>query len=385
MKKLFIAAMALATIVSCSKDEEPNLLESGSKSVTITIGNGVDGTRAAYTGGDTTPGEKNQTCCAEADDLKILFVNSSDVILKELDLTAQATADVNDHAGTVTDYIPGKSDAANTYVWHNVPWDVVKIAVVRYKAGDITIKEEETNLSALETLALNEEKNVDRELEDIVLYGTGDLKNSGKTHQVGSITYHVWETTVKVAPLLARVEVEYIQCMDLGDANDDGDNSTMGFDEIAVKSMVWTSTKDNTYATVMPSADATILGTLYGSYAGATPVTKPEGASNKLAPAKAWSWNVDPTNNFESMKVDMDVRAYDYAVTQTNQPLNIIGLSTTEGAKAGDVEFLAGNIYRFKIPFYEKDIKTTSDGLCVEVEVEIATWTVNTVYPVFGN
>ena len=393
MKRFLIAAMALATIVSCSKDENFKALESGSKSVSITIGNAVDATRADYVGGDTTPGTKNQTACAEATELKVLFVNSKNVVLKELSLTAQANAD--SHPEGTPEYTVGKSTATDTYVWHNVPWDVTKIAVVRYESGDITIKSGETTLSDIVKVATDEGKNVARELEDIVLYGTNDLTNTGKTHQVGDFIYHVWSTTVVVEPLLARVEITGLSCSDLGDynwdENTDGtpNNKTMGFDEIAIKSMVWTArTGGNTYSTILPDEDATILGTLYGSYVSGpnTPAGHP-GVKKSLAPTNAWSWNVDPDKTqFGSMTVDMDVKAYDYAVVETNQPLNIEGLSTSnaEGATA-DVTFKKGNIYRFNIPFTEDDIKTTEDGLCVEVTVEIAKWTVNTVYPIFGN
>lgn len=394
MKKLFIAAMALAAMVSCSKEDDLALLESGSKSVTITIGNAVDATRADYTGGDTTAGTPNQTACAQATDLKVLFVNSNDVVLKELPLTAQADADA--HPEDTPEYTPGKSDNLGTYVWHNVPWDVTKIAVVRYEPGDITVTGT-TTLNDFVKIATDEEKNVARELEDIVLYGTNALSNTGETHQVGDYIYHVWSTTVVVEPLLARVEISGLSCSDLGDynwdKNDDGtlNNSTMGFDEIAVKSMIWTSTSGaNTYSTIVP-ANSKILGTLYGSYVDGpnTPEEHP-GVKKSLNPSKAWSWNVDPAKTqFGSMKVDMDVLAYDYNVVKTNQPLNITGLSTkapgTEGGQTEDVNFVKGNIYKFSIPFTESDIKTTEDGLCVEVTVEIAKWTVNPVYPIFGN
>ena len=402
MKKLFIAAMALATIVSCSKDDAVSGLESGSKSVTITIANAADATRAAYVGGDTTPGTINQSAVAEASDLKILFANNDGEVLNELQLIAKNTTTDNNHANIGTNkYVPAADNAsgAGKYTWHNVPWDVTKIAVVRYETTDFPDGAIGLDLEDdLKTAALSEEKNVDRELEDIILWGYSDLKNAGRTHQVGETIYHVWDATVEVAPLLARVEVSGILCKDLGQANYDKNadgtpnNETMGFDEIDILSMVWTDSKSaNTYSTVMPSEQATMLGTLYGSYTTGpnTPATRPQDATNELKPSKAWSWNVNPaTTQFGTMKVDMNVRAYDYSVLTTNQPLNITGLSNTNptnGTQNPDVTFEAKNIYRFNIPFSEEDIKTTEDGLCVEVNVTIATWTINTVYPIFGN
>ena len=56
MKKLFIAAMALATIVSCSKDDADTVLTSSKKAVSITIANGVSGTRALVEETETVAG-----------------------------------------------------------------------------------------------------------------------------------------------------------------------------------------------------------------------------------------------------------------------------------------------------------------------------------------
>ena len=401
MKKLFIAALALASVVACSKDDAANGLESGSKSVTITIANAADATRTDFVGGDTTPGNQGQSAVAEAKDLKILFANNDGKVLKELSLVGGNAWDNTHTGGTTTEseYIPATDNAtgAGKYTWHNVPWDVTRIAVVRYEATDFAQGVEGKDLETdLEAAALSETLNVARELDDIILYGTAPLANTGRTHQVGDIIYHVWDATIEVAPLLARVEISSISCTDLGDdncdTNDDGtpNNATMGFDEITVKSMIWTSKSgENTYATILPT-DSQILGTLYGSYDNGpnTPADRPEDADNELNPANAWSWNVNPeTTQFGTMKVDMDVLAYDYTVLTKNQPLNITGLSTkapgAEDGQTNDVTFSAKNIYRFSIPFSEDDIKTTDDGLCVEVNVTIATWKVNTVYPIF--
>ena len=393
MKKLFVAALALVSVVACSKNDDNAQLESGSKSVTITIANAANATRADFVGGDTTPGNDGQSAVAEAKDLKILFANSAGDVLNELSLVGGNAWGDTHTGGTTneTEYIPATDNAtgAGTYTWHNVPWDVTKIAVVRYEDTDFPNGVISKNLvTDLEAAALSEEKNVARELDDIILYGYSPLANTGTTHQVGDIIYHVWDADVEVAPLLARVEVSGISCTDLGDDNGDNKNETMGFDEITVKSMVWTAKEGgNTYSTVMPSEDATVLGKLYGSYVSTAnpPASRPENASNELLPSKAWSWNVNPnTTQFGSMKVDMDVMAYDYAVVKTNQPLDITGLSTSNAADAtANVTFKAKNIYRFNIPFTEDDIKTTEDGLCVKVDVTIATWEVNTVYPIF--
>ena len=72
MKKLFIAAMALATIVSCSKDDAGGpALDSNNKSVSITIVNSSNGTRANASIQNET--KSNVVAETDAEKLDILF------------------------------------------------------------------------------------------------------------------------------------------------------------------------------------------------------------------------------------------------------------------------------------------------------------------------
>ena len=110
MKKLFIAAMALATIVSCSKDDADTVLTSKQKSVTVTIQNSkIGATRATVTGdqlipiavsgaaGTTVQVDQLETLVANLSDLKILFANSAGVVVKKMNLVN--TPDNNVHTG----------------------------------------------------------------------------------------------------------------------------------------------------------------------------------------------------------------------------------------------------------------------------------------------
>ena len=65
MKRMFIAAMAIAALVSCSKEEEVSYADSMSKTIQISILNETEGTRAV--GGDTA---KGTTTTATNDELK---------------------------------------------------------------------------------------------------------------------------------------------------------------------------------------------------------------------------------------------------------------------------------------------------------------------------
>ena len=254
MKKLFVSLMAVAALVSCSKDEVGNgpALDSKNKSIEITILNGSGSTRVD--GGITAPGvgavvdgqQTNKMASASATQLKVLFANSSGEILKVLPLvnTGSATDKTHDPDHSA-EYVPGTTNVQDSYIWHNVPWAVTQIAVARYESNDIAITEKTetvagTNLSAVAALATSETLNIGRELQTIVLYGVDkELVDLKQTHEVDGVSYHYWKAEVTVTPQLARFEVNNIQCIDLGYLNTDGDARTYGFDALTATSLTW--------------------------------------------------------------------------------------------------------------------------------------------------
>ncbi|MBQ6581927.1 MAG: hypothetical protein IIX32_08035 [Alistipes sp.] len=404
MKKLFVCAMALAAFVSCSKDDvQGPALDSANKSVSITIENTTT-TRAAYTGGETTAQAAAKV--AQASELKILFANDGGTVLKELSLVGGNSWDDTHTGGTTTEtqYVPAADNAEGegTYTWHNVPWDVTRIAVVRYEAGDLG--EGVTSAVGLDLednikkMATDETLNVARSADQIVLYVDADLKDSGATHRVGDIIYHVWDANVTVAPALARFEINMIKCADLGVHDGSTTGSEYSFDELDILSMVWTDEKGDTYAVPVTSktwrgATTSMVGTLYGQYTAAaegkvsdkctdnTTRTEP----TEVAPESGvWSWNIDPVETqFKSMVVDINAYAYDYTLSNNKTPLYIKGLNTAENASEDNITFVAGNVYNMDIEFLEQHI-ADEDQLCVKVTVSIDSWTVNPVFPVFG-
>ena len=100
--------------------------------------------------------------------------------------------------------------------------------------------------------------------------------------------------------------------------------------------------------------------------------------------ATVWSWNIMPAD-FKDMLLTCEVGAYDYTVASSDAELYIKGLAKTVGATTPDANgFAAENIYRIALDFTEGDL-SGQEGLCVQVDVEIVDWTVNTVHPVFGD
>ena len=403
MKKLFIAAMALATIVSCSKDDAGDaVLTSKEKSVTITIANSALETRATLNGAQTSESLANSgDACVVASDLKVFFANSAGTILKEMALSGEkGTVDHNQEYqyGDKTD---ADANTPGSYIFHRVPAEVTQVAVARYEDEDLPENAqnwENQNISALAALASNEEKNVARELSKIVLYAADGLTyDSECTTTVDGVVYNLYKADLTIAPAFARVELVKIQCTDLGSDIDEAGNS-IGYDELTLKTFAWGPASGTNYLYTWPTAQPI----LYGNYVptdnkdafGNTVNT--ENRTNEWTANTAISWNVAdqvaaPTES-NPMVLTMGGQAYERFV-QNDPTLTINKLHKTQTiADDGTVtlsnpldKFSKKNIYRFNVIFKESNLDTTDDNICVKVLVTIDTWTVVDVYPEFDN
>ena len=409
MKKLFVAVLALGALASCQKENLPSYADTESKTIQISILNEDYDTRAE--GGITAEGENNEAC-AYADQLLVLFAdNGGNIKHKDL-LTSLGTED--DSHGTITNikehtYVKDKD--TNKYMWHNVPAEVKKIAVVRVQG---TEADSFTTLAQYLALAQNQDVNIARGLDTIVLYGEDDLYDTGKTHAVGDAFFHVWQADVTVAPAFARFEINNIECSDLGLLNDDGDEATYDLDELLLKSLKWLYTPTGAaqeehsapgfgaqrlYGAWNPTADelAAAKGNSEASY-DANTQTDDALRLNYYQPAKqtwtndddtteqrngVWSWNVLP-GAFNELVLDIDAFAYAYRVPKVNLPLTVTGLTKTAGSTEADGNaFEAGHIYTIDLTFNQENIKD-EDGICVVVTVEIQNWVVEKRYPIYS-
>ena len=394
MKKLFVAVLALGALASCQKENLPTE-EAQNKTIEINVLNLVEESRAVV-GGETAQG--TEKLCAEFGELKVLFVEADGKIAFEDTLVADNENMTDDNH----DAISGEYVKDETYNndgkrrWHNVPSTIKKIAVVRYEATDfpegVVDKDLEDDVLAL---AKNMEANVARPIETMVLCGVGTLSDTGETHMVGDALYHVWQANVNVAPAFARFEVRHIQCLELGDLNNNGDNTTYDFDELVLNSLKW-NYKPTEGAAVEYTAPADFGATLYGSYVPAADYTYPYDEntctgtrSNEYTPNGAWSWNVLP-GEFQDLTIDIDAYAYNYRVSYVDDqsdrkfPLYVSGLSQSANGEADGNKFEAGNIYHIDLIFKQENIKS-QDGICVDVVVTVNPWGVVERYPVYGN
>lgn len=396
MKKLFIAAMALATIVSCSKDDQGPALDSANKSVSITIINGSNETRAAAS--IQNPGG-NVSAEANANNLDILFAAGDNIVCRKKLVGTKETHGSGESPEFTYGETPTSGDKI-TYVFHNIPAQVTSIAVVRTNPTiDTAYSVAESNkdnmtLTAYRTLAESEADNVNRTLDQIVLYGEDlDLEDLKTTHEYDGVAYHMWRAEVTVEPLVARLEITEIGCDDLGTLNTNDNPKDYGYDELDLNTLVWGNHN------IAPTVGETnkIIGTMYSmgdkvsTLTGGDPNREPTIANrnNTLTAdeGKVWSWNINPTtqlNNSNKMVLNITPYAYGYTIAESAKEINleITGLQDKD-KKA--VTFEKGKIYKLPIIFGEADIIDDDAALCVEVEVKIANWVVVPVTPVFGN
>lgn len=391
MKKLFVAVLAIAALAACNKDNEfvPEI-SLDSKSVTVCIENSA-ATRAGEAG-VTVPGVHDEAC-AEAKDMNILFADASGKILKVLPLVAPEAE--GDHTPEYAVGEPATADGKTTYIWHNVPASITQIAVVRDLDNDAPVTPGTTTLENVRAKASIEANNLADELNHIFLYAESTLSDKGACAIVNGVEYKVWEGSVRVAPLFARLEITSIQCTDLGATNIDADINTFGYDELVLNSLTWTGSVGS--YNIALAEGATSLTTLYSQNNKDVNNNTQKVEANRVnywtadgqAPvtagvqSKVWSWNVTP-QTFTQMDLAFTADAYDYQLTDRSVALKVIDLSLTDGAtEDNNFAFAAENIYRVNLDFTEADL-TGKEGRCVRVIVEIAPWSVKTVYPVYG-
>lgn len=403
MKRMFIAAMAIAALVSCSKDNEDAILLSKEKSVTVTIQNSViAGSRATVDGSTLNPtaegGEAtavtpqvgaDETLVADLSKLYILFANSKGVIVKKAQLTAAATPNIHANEGiNEGEYVPG-GIVDGAYTFHRVPETVKTVAVYRDTKGLATISEGTTTLTQVKAYAEVESSNLNVGVQDIFLYAEGDLGKSNECYEAEvdgvKTTYYYYTTTLNIKPQFARFELVKVSCDDLGKYNSDQDDTTYGLDELVINKFTL-PLNGKTYTKTW-SAD----NHLYGSYC-ATASKNAETALTAITPgnvtvgegsvAGAWSWNIAPgTAALGTLPITLDLTAsaHDYTVNNPAKVVRVVELNKTAA-----FEFEKGKVYRLELDFSEDNIDQTDDQLCVKATVVIDEWEVVLVEPTFG-
>ena len=347
MKKLFIAALALASVVACSKDDNATIFDESKKSVELTILNGGGSTRAI-----TNASSDETFVCAVAADLTVLFADKAGKVVETRALNAAETT------------TPGTAGAdglvPTTYSFHRLPETVQQVAVIALRGNASP-----ATLTNARNIWVTETPNA--EVANIVVYGESAVFSDpdGNCVKVDDVEYPLFKCSVRVAPAHTRFEVLSFQCTDLGE-------NEYGYSQITLNEMA-------------------VVGTTYKQ-----PLNKVLTSKNDIATAngenetgKAWSWNwVAAKNDLSAapvtpkeLEVSMTVVGKNYTVAIPEKTLSIVGYQK-DGQNI--TEFKAENIYKLTVPFKEANIDTTDAYICVDVDVTIAKWVINTITPVFG-
>ncbi|MBQ7787745.1 MAG: hypothetical protein IJ378_06240 [Alistipes sp.] len=360
MKKLFIAAMALATIVSCSKDDGDAVLTSNKKSVAITIANQVPVSRAV-----TSPAGSSadlDLTSTSADKLVFIFADSRGNRVTALD---------------INDAVASTVDNVTTYTFHSLDQTVAKVGVIANGVTTYTKNNSPASLKAAEDEWMKE--TTDCEYKQIIVYGSDDLtraKNADDTDatcEVNHVEYPLFEAEVFVEPYHARIEIPSVSCTDMGE-------DEYGYNKLTVNSL-----------------------TLNGKYSQPVgvqfDVTKtPAVTSASAGPDKTWSWNIhqqDVSDLVVSIKL-VEGKNWTIPAGTEDTSVTVVGYTPDSSYKTTDniqtaedgtktiKQFLRGEIYRLSIPFSESNIDNSDNKICANVKVHIANWVIVPVTPVFG-
>jgi hypothetical protein len=294
------------------------------KSVALTIANSNEATRAIT---DASPAE-NFTC-ADAADLTVLFADRAGNVIETRNLTA----------GT---------NQNGTYTFHRLPETVQQVGVIALRDAAETAP---STLAAAE--AIWKAEDLDEFVDNIVVYGASGQMTLDGTCPVDGVNYPLFKGKVRVAPYHTRFEVLEFQCTDLG-------QNDYGYSKITLDKMTYGGQ-------YVQELDKELLN-------NTTVATAGEGM--------AWSWNWAPEKAAANLVVDLIVEGKGYTVAIPNKTLTINGYLDKNGEKI--TTFECENVYKLKVPFLEANIDATDAYICVNVEVEIAKWVVNTITPTFG-
>lgn len=382
MKKLFIAAMALATIVSCSKDDVPAQVDLSNKSVKVTINNLASSTRAAA--GETANGKKE--ACADASELIFLFCDAAG---KKVEARQLSQAQIATPDGKLDTENPGEK----AYIFHKLPENVTQIGVIA------NVDKTPESLEAAVTLWQDEANLVAKEYTNVVAYSIPTDGNGIKLTQSGTCTvkneagevehtYPLFTANVTVSPYMARIEIGHIGCKDLASVDNEGYSKigvtqlSLAGGDLAIDSNI---NGDATPASATNKPYTVAMGifanaeAVTGDYA-LTVAHKAEDDNNVITPktgADCWSWNILP-QKVSNLTTNIYVVGHGYKVPEGSENKTVTINSYKVGNKTIET-FDAQNIYKFNIDFSEDNIDKTNNYICVDVDVTIAQWVINDV------
>ena len=360
---LALALSAGLLLGACTKEDAGGLGDYNPvKSVTISISNVAQSTKAPLAGGTTGAVPGDDLACTNASNLKVLFADHNGTVVTTKNFTDASSETVS---------------GVTTYSFHNISERVTQVAVV----GNVS-----TSFSSLKSAYdawKNEDANtVKSAYSDIVVF-SGKYKTystTGWSSQLSSLpegtygvaltslgtcedngkTYPLYGASVEVAPYKARIEIESVSCTDLGNK--------------------YVSTALNTLHLIGQSGKAPADGYVYefSSNDVLTVNSKSIVADNSATAdvKETWSWNIVP-QSVSNLVLNFEVEGNGYTPAVPEKTATVVKYLTSDGSEI--TNFKAGNVYRLKYHFLESNIDPTDTQICVAVDVTIAKWVINDI------
>lgn len=424
LTKCFLMALAAVVMLSsCQKDGAQTVESNTKKSVALTIENLVPSSGTRIAGATPSTGTIK---VAEIGDLKVLFAADGEVeVIFDLSQLATLTAG-NDPAVTEK----GTSGSTSTYTFHKLPATIDQVAVTNSETAVVgqTLAQVEAALEALPLSSLQALNLADlANAEYIPVYGEDLAFTTLGEEEHNGIVYDYKASSVKVMPLLARLEISGIECLDL-DAF-----TTTGEGDEAVKKA---NSRFGSLTLARIGIDNTWTHLTFGENAGALIDYGPIATDTRtveediaLFQGDTGNWNVDAfaanTTLTEAANVytgGTGVFAYNVAtplvpsiileisgVTKNKYTVDnpvfatpyfvktaslneTVAVLTEDGEPVLDEEtglpvkeiktietFERGHVYKAKFAFKCSDVKVWEKGtlICVDVAVEIPDWVIH--------
>jgi hypothetical protein len=360
---LALALSAGLLFSACNKEDAGGLGDYNPvKSVSISIANVSQTTKAPLAGGNTAAVPGNELACTNASDLKVLFADNNGTVVTTKNFTDASSETVN---------------GVTTYSFHNISERVTQVAVV----GNVS-----TNFASLKSAydawKAEDENTVKSSYKDIVVF-SGKYRTysgSGWSQQLNQLpegtygvalasigscedngkTYPLYGASVEVAPYKARIEISSVSCTDLGNK----------YVSAALNSLHLIGQQGVAPADgyVYEFTDNDILTTTVKTIAADN--------SQTADVTEAWSWNIVP-QSASNMVLSFDVEGNGYTPAVPGKTATVVKYFNSDGSEIANFE--AGNVYRLKYHFLESNIDPTDTQICVAVDVTIAKWVINDI------
>lgn len=404
MKKLFVAVLAIAALAACQKDEV-SFVQSNKKAIDITIANAVEISRATTTPeaseivadgqvGTIEVAATDQYAAAQANQLVVLFANSASIVEQAFAIEAGTTR------------------------YHNINESVTQVAIVRSVKDAVKGTDGAwtcgynlegvdgytfvgKNLSTYRDAAVVEYTD-NRSVDCMDLFVVGSIgekvgtckeANTSKDGHVTEYEYALYEVSLHVAPMLARVEITSVKCNDLGEttlAASQGQPVSGGYDHLTLGDLAFGGGKytydfadyvlEGAYCPKEEDVAANCMN-YYDAIAFDNETEKGTVIAWNLSvntPYPAVSTDADGNNTITNpLTIQMVAAAHDYTVVNNNKQLTV-------GFKGAD-KFEAGKIYRLAIDFDESNLDKSNEAICVDVTVTVQNWVVVDITPEYGN